>query len=106
MSQPGLNDLEGANSALSTALCLWRQCPDAWLSWGQLCDKRYEENPMVRVTKCLGLNGVLCIVVWFVGEGRGWCGGLMHGCLGGSCVTSATRTPWCVSGLRSCCMNE
>lgn len=47
MSEPGLNDTEGANSALSTALCLWRQCPDAWLSWGQLCDKRYEENPNV-----------------------------------------------------------
>jgi hypothetical protein len=47
MAEPGMNDLDGANSALSTALCLWRQCPDAWLSWGQLCDARYEADPTV-----------------------------------------------------------
>jgi hypothetical protein len=47
MAEPGMNDLDGANSALSTALCLWRQCPDAWLSWGQLCDARFEADPMV-----------------------------------------------------------
>jgi hypothetical protein len=70
MSQPGLNDLEGANSALSTALCLWRQCPDAWLSWGQLCDKRYEENPMVggcgmlRDTPGLVPSGWVLYVFW------------------------------------------
>eukprot|EP00882_Tetradesmus_deserticola_P022364 GHRQ01024266.1.p1 GENE.GHRQ01024266.1~~GHRQ01024266.1.p1 ORF type:complete len:604 (+),score=307.17 GHRQ01024266.1:373-2184(+) len=45
MAEPGMNDLDGASSALSTALCLWRQCPDAWLSWGQLCDARYEADP-------------------------------------------------------------
>ncbi|WIA37453.1 hypothetical protein OEZ86_014371 [Tetradesmus obliquus] len=45
MAEPGMGDLDGANSALSTALCLWRQCPDAWLSWGQLCDARFEADP-------------------------------------------------------------
>lgn len=50
MSEPGMDDLEGANSALSTALCLWRQCPDAWLTWGQLCDRRYEADTAVGAT--------------------------------------------------------
>ncbi len=55
MSQPGLNDIDGANSALSTALCLWRQCPDAWLTWGQLCDRRYEDNPAVSVNTSVNI---------------------------------------------------
>lgn len=52
MSDPGMSDLDGAYGALSTALCLWRQCPDAWLSWGQLCDSRYEAAPGVSAAHC------------------------------------------------------
>jgi hypothetical protein len=65
MAEPGMNDLDGANSALSTALSLWRQCPDAWLSWGQLCDARYEADPAVGVAHCLshGLHVTGCCQV-------------------------------------------
>eukprot|EP00798_Chlamydomonas_sp_ICE-L_P011531 gene11531-34243_t len=31
-----------AHSAFSTSLCLWKACPEAWVSWGQHCDKQYD----------------------------------------------------------------
>jgi hypothetical protein len=61
MAEPGMNDLDGANSALSTALSLWRQCPDAWLSWGQLCDARYEADPSVRLPALLRISSALLL---------------------------------------------
>lgn len=36
-----------AEKMYSTALTLWDQLPDGWLSWGSLCDEMYEGSKNV-----------------------------------------------------------
>lgn len=43
-----LQDDDSSFSSFSTALCLWRQCPEAWVSWGQHCDDCYERTRNVQ----------------------------------------------------------
>ena len=40
-----MDDFDAANMAFSTSLMLWRQSPDAWVSWGRYCDASYEKMP-------------------------------------------------------------
>ena len=37
-----LGERSEAEKMYSTALTLWDQLPDGWLSWGSLCDEMYE----------------------------------------------------------------
>ena len=37
-----LGEKTEAEKMYSTALTLWDQLPDGWLSWGSLCDEMYE----------------------------------------------------------------
>ncbi len=37
-----VGDDEGAHASFSTCLCLWKQCSEAWASWGLHCDRMYE----------------------------------------------------------------
>ena len=39
-----LGDVDGANSAMSTALSLHQHLPEGWLSWGALCDECYAKT--------------------------------------------------------------
>lgn len=34
----GMHDAENANLCFSHSLMLWKQCPEAWVTWGQYCD--------------------------------------------------------------------
>eukprot|EP00955_Chlamydomonas_euryale_P049428 354251-Chlamydomonas_euryale.AAC.1 len=42
MFQQALDDSLEAHTSFSTSLCLWKQNADAWLAWGQHCDRSYE----------------------------------------------------------------
>jgi transformation/transcription domain-associated protein len=39
-----LGERDQANSNYSTALTIWDQLPDGWLSWGSHCDEMYESS--------------------------------------------------------------
>lgn len=39
-----LGERDQANSNYSTALTIWDQLPDGWLSWGSHCDEMYENS--------------------------------------------------------------
>lgn len=39
-----LGDAEPANTAYSTALALYQQLPDGWVSWGSHCDQMYQAS--------------------------------------------------------------
>ena len=42
-SWQALGENEAAHTAYSASLCMWKQNPDAWHSWGHHCDRSYEQ---------------------------------------------------------------
>lgn len=32
----------------SASLCIWKQNPDAWLAWGQHCDRTYDHTSSIQ----------------------------------------------------------
>ena len=78
-TKPGvqaLGEAEPANTAYSTALSLYQQLPDGWVSWGSHCDQMYQATHNTAwldyaVTCYLQVNQLTCCVTTLKGPGVG-----------------------------------